>query len=287
MILAATVAVVLAGTALALARGATRWRRSSRHLVSRLLESASSQQGGPGEEPAVVPDDLPAPVERYFAFAMPSRTDRIHTAHIRWTGEFQMRPGSGWSAFEAEQDFTAFPPGFVWNARIHMMPLVPVRVRDSYMAGQGTMLGRAGGLVTVVNEGGTPEMAASALARWLGEAVWFPTALLPRATRDEGVQWEAIDDTTARATIRDGASEVSADFHFAPTGEITSMTSLRYRDVNGASVLTPFEGRYRDYARRNGIMIPMSAEVAWLLPEGRFAYWRGHPAEVRYDGRRY
>ena len=28
-------------------------------------------------------------------------------------------------------------------------------------------------------------------------------------------------------------------------------------------------------------------EVAWLLPEGRFAYWRGHPVEVRYDDRRY
>jgi hypothetical protein len=286
MILAATVAVLVAGAALALASGASVWRRSSRHLVARLFESASSQQGVGGEA-ALVPGDLPAPVERYFAFAMPSRTDRIHTARIRWTGEFQMRPGAGWSAFDAEQVFTAFPPGFVWDARIRMMPLVPVRVRDSYMAGQGTMLGKVGGVVTVVNQGGSPEMASSALARWLGEAVWFPTALLPRATRDEGVRWEAIDDTTARATIRDGASEVSADFHFAPTGEITSMTAPRYRDVKGASVLTPFEGRYGEYARRNGIMIPMSAEVAWLLPEGRFAYWRGYPAEVRYDGERY
>ncbi len=287
MILATTVAVVVAGAALALASGVISWRRSSRQLVSRLLESARPQQGGSGEEHAVVPGDLPAPVERYFAFAMPSQTMRVHTAHIRWTGEFQMRPGAGWSSFEAEQDFTTFPPGFVWDARIRMLPLVPVRVRDSYMAGQGTMLGRVGGVVTVVNQGGTTEMAASALARWLGEAVWFPTALLPHATRDEGVQWDAIDDSTARATIRDGASQVSADFHFAPTGEITSMTALRYRDVNGANVLTPFEGRYREYAHSNGIMIPMFAEVAWLLPEGRFAYWRGHPAEVRYDDEHY
>jgi hypothetical protein len=287
MTLAATCALVVVGTALALASAAIAWRRSSRQLVNLLLESALAQHGGDGEERAVVPEDLPAPVERYFAFAIPSHTARIRTAHIRWTGEFQMRPGAGWRAFEAEQDFTASPPGFVWDARIHMMPLVQVHVRDSYMAGQGTMLGRVGGLVAVVNQGGTPEMATSALARWLGEAVWFPTALLPSASHDDGVRWEAIDDSTARATIVDGASEVSADFHFAPTGEITGMTALRYRDVNGTSVLTPFEGRYRDYARRNGIMIPMAAEVAWLLPEGRFAYWRGHPAEVRYDSERY
>lgn len=95
---------------------------------------------------------------------------------------------------------------------------------------------------------------------------------------DGGVRWDAIDDTTARATVTDRATTASAEFEFAPTGEITRMSALRYRDVNGTSVLTPFEGHYRDYARRAGIMVPLSAEVAWLLPEGRFPYWRGRLA---------
>jgi hypothetical protein len=124
---------------------------------------------------------------------------------------------------------------------------------------------------------------AYALARWLGEAVWFPTALVPGRAPGEGVQWAAMDDSIARATITDGGTTVSAEFHFAATGEITGMTAMRYRDVNGAGVLTPFEGRYRDYTRRDGVMVPMSAEVAWLLPEGRFAYWRGRPEQVEYD----
>lgn len=281
-VLGATAAVASAATVAALLASALMWRRSSRQSVDRLLDATPPRKGGMEEEPATVPGDLPEPVARYFAFALPSDPVRIRTARIRWTGEFQMRPGAGWSSFEAEQHFTASPPGFVWDARIHMAPLVPVRVRDGYVAGRGTMLGRVGGLVTVVDQGGTPEMAASALARWLGEAVWFPTALLPGAAQGEGVQWEALDDSTARATLSDGGTTISAEFHFAPTGEITGMTALRYRDVNGTGVLTPFEGRYRDYARRNGVMIPMSAEVAWLLPEGRFPYWRGQPVEVEY-----
>jgi len=61
------------------------------------------------------------------------------------------------------------------------------------------------------------------------------------------------------------------------------MTAMRYRDVNGAGVLTPFEGRYHGYVRREGVMVPGSAEVAWLLPAGRFDYWRGQPAEVTYE----
>jgi hypothetical protein len=141
------------------------------------------------------------------------------------------------------------------------------------------MLGRLGGVINVVNEGGTPEMAQSALARWLGEAAWFPTAFLP----GEGITWRAIDDSTARATVTDGALSVSADFQFAGSGELIGMSAMRYRDVNGRGVLTPFEARYTSFARREGVMIPSSAEVAWLLPEGRYAYWRGEPASLRYE----
>ena len=115
-------------------------------------------------------------------------------------------------------------------------------------------------------------MAAGALSRYLGEAVWLPTALLPSA----GVTWVAIDDSTARATLTDGAVTVSADFHFGSRGEILGSTMTRYRDVNGRGVLTPFEGRCsRQYRRVDGMMIPAGGEVAWQLPGGRFAYWRG------------
>ena len=140
-------------------------------------------------------------------------------------------------------------------------------------------VGRFGGVATVVSEGGTPEMAQSTLARWLGEAAWFPLALVP----GEGVTWEGVDDSTARATLTDGTVHVSGDFHFASTGELTGMTAMRYRDVDGRSVLTPFEGRYGSFERREGMMIPSTAEVAWLLPEGRFAYWRGRPIEISYE----
>jgi hypothetical protein len=159
-----------------------------------------------------------------------------------------------------------------------MLPLIPVRVRDSYRAGGATMLGRLGGLVAVVDEGGTPEIAQSALARWLGEAAWFPTALVP----GPHLRWEEVDDSTALATVTDGAVQVPAEFRFAADGRIVRMTALRYRDVDGRSLLTPFEGVYHAFERRQGVMVPSSAEVAWLLPEGRFPYWRGQPAEISF-----
>jgi hypothetical protein len=308
-----------AGTVAVMA-GRSAWQRETERMVAQLRAGRGEQParaasttaeltppakspatGTPALSPAKAQPDLPAPVARYFALVLPEGEPPIGAPRIRWRGEFQSRPGGGWAPFTAEQHFTADPPGFVWDAEIQMIPLVPVRIRDSYHDGAGAMHGRIGGVLPIVTEGGTPEIAQSALARWLGEAVWFPTALLPDTAGDDAggaaghdawadtggapraaVRWEAIDDTTARATVTDGAVSASAEFHFAPTGEITRMTALRYRDVDGAMVLTPFEGEYHDYARHAGILVPTRAEVAWLTPEGRYPYWRAGPTEIRY-----
>lgn len=272
-------ALILAGAA-AVAIGSYAWRRATARRLDLLADHARLRTGdaSPSFRRADVAG-LPAPVVRYFAFALAEGQRRIRTARIRWDGEMRLQPNAAWSPFTAEQRFTARPPGFVWDAAVRMIPALPVRVRDSYVGGEGQMLARVGGVATVVNEGGTREMAESALARWLGEAAWFPTALLP----GEGVSWEAIDDSTARATVTDGPRRLSAEFHFAATGEILTMTAMRYRDVKGRGVLTPFVGRYERFERRRGVMIPTSAEVAWVLPEGPFAYWRGRPTQLDYD----
>ena len=285
----ATAGGIAAAGALAVVGGGVAWRRATARAVARLAYQAEA--AGPAPNAAAAEDAsaegrldrLPRPVARYFSFAFRPGQPRIRGAHIRWTGEFQLRPNAGWSPFTAEQDFTTTPPGFVWDAEIRMLGFVPMRVRDSYIGRTGAMLGRLGGVVPLVNQHGSAEMASGALTRWLGEAIWFPTALLPDANPGGGVHWDAIDDSTARATLTDGEVSVQAEFHFAPSGEITRMTAMRFRDVNGVGVLTPFEAICGSYARRDGVMIPMSGEVAWLLPEGRFPYWRGRPVDVRYD----
>jgi hypothetical protein len=131
-------------------------------------------------------------------------------------------------------------------------------VRDSYMRGQGSMYGSIATLMPVVDQSATPEMALGALHRYLAEAVWLPTALLP----GDGMSWSSIDDQTARATLTDGDNTVSADFHFGSSGEVLAISAERYRDVNGTHVLTPWVVRLRDYQRVRGVMVPLSGEVA-------------------------
>ena len=63
------------------------------------------------------------------------------------------------------------------------------------------MLWKLFSAVTLVNFGGR-EIDQSALVRYLTEAVYFPTALLPSRT----LRWEELDADSARATLVSGQS---------------------------------------------------------------------------------
>ena len=116
--------------------------------------------------------------------------------------------------------------------------------------------------------------------RFLAEAAWYPTALLP----SQGVTWEAVDERTARATLRDRGLSVTLLFRFGEDGLISSIRAeARGRVVGGKTVPTPWEGRCWNYALRNGMRVPMDGEVAWLLPEGPKPYWRGHLTRVEFE----
>jgi uncharacterized protein DUF6920 len=225
-------------------------------------------------EPAT---ELPAPAARYFERVLGPTPVDIRAARIRHRGDFLLRPGA-WRAFTSVQEYSTRPPGFIWDASIRVAPLLHVRVRDSYIDGVGAMRARLGGLIPLVDRRGTPELASGALMRFLAEAVWLPTALLPRAN----LAWTAVDDRSARVALTDRGTSVSIDVSFRPNGEIARVAALRYRDVNGRAVLTPWVGRFWEYEEIHGFVVPREAEVEWIVPDRPMPYWRGTVVDVEY-----
>jgi len=170
--------------------------------------------------------------------------------------------------------------GFIWSAKIKLVPGVSVYVHDAYIAGNGLLHASLFGLIPLVNQQGVYEMAHGELIRFLAETAWYPTALLP----SQGVIWEEISNFSAKATIVDGKVEATLLFSFNENGLIDSVRSeARERTVHGEIVLTPWEGRWKNYQRCHGVLIPMEGEVAWILPEGRKPYWRGRVTNIYYE----
>lgn len=280
-------AMLLAGAgavtgALATLRAARRWREATEAMLAELERAAADPDGRVAFDR---PASLPAPVQRYFRRVLRDGQPLIRSARVTQAGAFRIRESAdveaGWAPFTAVQRFTADPPGFVWDARIRMAPLLRVWVRDGYVAGRASMRGAAAGLVTVVDAPDDSGLRAGALVRWLAEAVWLPTALLPGAA----VGWQAMDDRRARVTVRDGPTSASLEFTFGEDGEIVAAyTPARPREpgAGGEYVTAPWGGRYGGYREHAGMLVPTEAEVYWITEGREQPYYRGRNETLEY-----
>jgi len=221
-------------------------------------------------------EGLPKPVKEYLENVLNEGQPYITTVRLKQKGEFRVQ--ESWKPFTATQHYSTTPPGFIWDASIDFFPLIPVRVVDMYKDGEGSLRGKLLSTITVAEAKTSPEMNSAEFTRYLSETPWFPTALLP----GQGVEWEPVDDNTARATLEHRGAKASLLFYFNDRNEITKVhTEERYRQEDGS--FQPWTGYFENYQVKNGILVPLDGEVEWNLPEGNQSYWKGHIQKIEYD----
>jgi hypothetical protein len=272
------VLVLAAGFVGALVYGASRSQAGIRDLRARLEAARVAVQ--PQSVHFRELDDLPAPVQRYFRKVLKDGQPMLAGVDVRHRGTMNLgQTGDQWKPFTSDQRVLTRRPGFLWNARIAMLPGLPVLVHDAYVAGEGILHGALLGLFPVVNLRGTAEMAKGELMRFFAEAAWYPTALLP----SQGVRWERVDDRSARGTLTDGAISLTMLFTFNEQDLIDRVLATRGRAAGGKVIPTPWECRYWNYDERGGRWVPLDGEAAWLLPGGVKPYFRGRISEIVYQ----
>jgi hypothetical protein len=277
--LLASIAALLVVAGLALAWGDWRWQSDTNALRAEL--TAGLRPITPSRFDARELEGLPAPLQRYFLHVLKNGQLMIGTARLTHRGTFNMGQSEPrWSDFTSDQIVTTHRPGFDWDARIAVARGLTVRAHDAYVAGEGRLTAKLMGLVPVAEMRGTPAVAQGELMRYLAEAPWYPTALLP----SQGPQWQAIDDHSARATLTDGTTTVSLVFGFGADGLIETIESdARARTAGERVEMTPWRVRLWGYAARDNVLVPLDGEVAWLLPRGPYPYWRGRIESVSLE----
>lgn len=259
--------------------GSRGWRAGTQALHARLEAGRLA-----GETEAYCEAELsglPAPVQRYFRKVLKDGQPIIAAVRIEQTGSINLSAtAEQWRPFVASQRVITKRPGFDWDAVISMMPGLSVKVHDAYAAGEGMLHASLLGLVTLAGVRGTPEAAHGELLRFLAEAVWYPTALLP----SQGVRWEEVDSVSAKATLCDGQSEAALKICFDENGLIESAyCEARGRATPKGVIPAPWEARTSTYKEIGGMLIPQQGEAAWLLLQGRKPYWRGCVTEIAYE----
>ena len=278
--------VVLAFAAVGLtAFGERRWAREVAALQASLeagrLDGQPSATSLPTRYDARELEGLPAPVQRYFRAVLRDGQPIITAVTIDIAGSFNMSPtGEQWKPFTSHQRVVARRPGFLWDAKIAMLPGVTVRVVDSYIAGNGLLRATVQGLFTVAQQQGDGDIARGEFMRWFAEVLWYPTALLP----SQGVRWEAVDDHSAHATMVDGPLSLTLLFRFNDAGLIGSFRAeARGGMVGDKMVMAPWEGIWSSYQVVDGVHVPCTGEVAWMRPEGRKPYFIGTVTALAFE----
>jgi hypothetical protein len=217
-------------------------------------------------------------VRRYLRLAVPQNAAAIRSVHLRHDGFFRPNPGPRCFPIQGEQYFTLDPPGFVWHARIRMLPLLWIEARESLISGRGGMRVKFNSIFTMADARG-PEIDQGLQARWLAEAVWFPSVFA-----NDLIGWEQIDNRSARATLLGEGLPVSLVFEFDEEGRAVRVQDERYRTVEGGkAVLTPWSRSCTDYRDFSGLQVPSRVEVSWDVNEGQLTYARFRVTVLEYN----
>src|SRR5918999_3339880 len=160
-------------------------------------------------------DGRPQVVRRHLRAAIGPGTPLASSAQLGMRG--QLRLGR-WLPFQAEQ-VLAPHHGFYWAARVAGV----ISGFDRYLDGRGELRWKLRGVVPVTRAEGQ-DVARSAVGRVAGEAMWLPTALLPRF----GVAWEATDDRHVTARFALEGIAVNLHYGLADDGRIGSVSFDRW-----------------------------------------------------------
>jgi hypothetical protein len=258
-----------------IAYGQWQFQRESMEKRKQLLPASQAQSDNISE--AGLPS-LPKPVSRWLRTCGAVNKTAIHTVYLRQGGEMRTSPDGKWMPVVAEQWFTLTQPGFLWTADVGS-GLMQFAGRDFFYRGQGSMLIKVQSLLPVVDAKGEA-INQGTMLRFLSEMVWFPTAAL-----QPYIQWEAIDDRQARATIQYDGQSASGIFTFSEQGQVLSFDARRYYQRKEEATLEDWHiavepGSYREF---EGISVPTQASVTWQLQEGDYTWFRLNVQQVAYD----
>ncbi|MEA2071785.1 MAG: DUF6544 family protein [Asgard group archaeon] len=210
---------------------------------------------------------VPKPMQRYFHFALPERRTHISYARLKHGGKFKQK--TRWTTIKGEEYFTTEKPGFVWIGKVPFF-----QAKDKYLNGKGELTVKLFSFIQIIQEKGA-EVTQGELLRWLGEAPWYPTALLP----SDRLRWEEIDEKAAKAILTDGQLQVEGQFFVNKEGKITHFKAKRYKE----GTLENWTGYYRNYQLLHGVRVPTNVEVAWNLEEGDISYAKFSIEKIEYD----
>jgi uncharacterized protein DUF6544 len=204
---------------------------------------------------------LPDPVCRYLRASIAAGTPLARSARLGMRGSVKL--GRWWIPFRARQ-ISAPQHGLVWTARAGGV----ITGFDRYADGQGAMQWKLLGLLRMLHVQG-PDLSRSAAGRVAAEAVWAPTAMVPRF----GVTWAAADAHHLTASWPLDDLQLEVHYTLDDDARVRSVALDRWGDPDstGTFGLYRFGHELTRYSSFDGVTIPSAGRAGWFYGTDRWS----------------
>lgn len=220
-------------------------------------------------------DHLPNPLQRYLRYVGVVNQPKVKNVRIVFTGQMRDK-GRDWFPFTSEQynGFEQYTRLFFMKGKISGLT---VPGYHAYKDKSASMRIKLFGLFPIVSVQGEEMFKAETVTLFNDMCLMAPATLI-----DSRITWEAIDDTSARATFTNGGVSIQAILYFNDLGQLVNFVSDdRYSvsDMKRHRFSTPVSG-YKSY---NGFNVMSYGEAVWHYPDGEFVYGKFELQDIVYN----
>lgn len=224
---------------------------------------------------------LPVPVQKWLQHSGVVGKPYISMGRVEQKAKMKLKKEDDkWMDATAVQYTTIDEPAFIWTTEVRINRLLYFLGRDKFKDGRGEMLIKLNSVLNVVNEEGR-KLDEGSLQRYLGEMVWFPSlAMSPY------ISWEAIDSTSARATLDYKGTSGSGTFYFDENGDFIRFSAQRFMGNEVGAERHEWVMLVEAYREFEGIRVPSQMSATWKLEDGDWTWLKLEVTDLRYNFRK-
>ena len=227
---------------------------------------------------------LPAPVKRYFQYALGAQRSLPRSVSYVAEGAFRCPRSERDLYMRARVYMRADDPSYVCDALMCGKPVKGAwaMIRSKYGEGKGELQVNAFSALNIFEETSEPRLNRTKLLYFISKGALLPSALLPSPY----LSWRQVDNDSALMKVSHAGNQGQVLVHFNRTGQITRLEAKGFHEKVG-------RGRYRvidltevrsDYREFGALLVPTKFRLERTMRDGTTeCFWRGEIKQLAFD----